>query len=43
MHNEVIRYPDTGNGWMLATVSAWKNSVNATVGGVGRLIGPRAL
>ena len=28
---------------MLATVSAWKNSVNATVGGVGILIGPRAL
>ena len=28
---------------MLASVSAWKNSVNATVGGVGILIGPRAL
>ena len=28
---------------MLATVSAWKNYVNATVGGVGMLIGPRAL
>ena len=28
---------------MLATVSAWKNSVNATVGGVGMLIGSRAL
>ena len=28
---------------MLATVSAWKNSVNATVGDVGILIGPRAL
>ena len=26
-----------------ATVSAWKNSVNAAVGGVGLLIGPRAL
>ena len=26
-----------------ANVSAWKNSVNATVGGVGLLIGPRAL
>ena len=25
------------------TVSAWKNSVNAAVGGVGLLIGPRAL
>ena len=42
-HREDIKYHDTGNGWMLATVSAWKNSVNATVGGVGILIGPRAL
>ena len=30
--------------WMsLVTVSAWKNSVNAAVGGIGLLIGPRAL
>ena len=35
-HTEDIKYHDTGNGWMLATVSAWKNSVNATEG-------PRAL
>ena len=28
---------------MLVTVSAWKNSVNASVGGVEMLIGPRAL
>ena len=28
---------------MLVTVSAWTNSVNASVGGVGMLIGPRAL
>ena len=42
-HNEDIKYHDTGNGWTLATVSVWKNSVNATVGGVGILMGPRAL
>ena len=42
-HNEDIKYHNTGNGWTLATVSAWKNSVNATLGGVGILIGPRAL
>ena len=42
-HTEDIKYHDTGNGWMLATVSAWKNFVNATVRGVGMLIGPRAL
>ena len=43
MHTEDIKYHNIGNGWMLATVSAWKNSVNGTVGGVGMLIGPRAL
>ena len=42
-HTEDIKYHETGNRWMLAPVPAWKNSVNATVGGVGMLIGPRAL
>ena len=42
-HTEDMKYHETGNGWALSTVSAWKNSVNATVGGVGMLIGPRAL
>ena len=42
-HTEDIKYHETGNGWMLVTVSAWKNTVNALVGGVGMLIGPRAL
>ena len=42
-HNEDIKYHDTGNGWMLATASAWKNSVNATIGGEGIFIGPQAL
>ena len=42
-HTEDIKYHETGKGWTLATVSAWKNSVNATVGGVGMLIGPKAL
>ena len=42
-HTEDITYHETGNGWTQATVTAWKNSVNATVGGVGMLIGPRAL
>ena len=40
---EDIKYHKTGNGWTLATVSARKNSVNATVGGIEMLIGPRAL
>ena len=42
-HTEDIKYHETCNGWTLAIVSAWKNSVNATVGGVGILIAPRAL
>ena len=34
---------ETGNGWTLVTVSACKNSVNASVGGWELLIGQRAL
>ena len=34
-HTEDIKYHETGNGWTLATVSAWKNSINTTVGGIG--------
>ena len=37
-HSKDIKYHDTGNGSMLATASAWKNSVNATIGGVDMLI-----
>ena len=39
-HTEDIKYHETGNGWTLITVSAWKNSA---AGGIGMLIGPRAL
>ena len=42
-HTEDIKYHETGNGRTQATVSAWKNSVNATVGGVGMLIETTAL
>ena len=42
-YSEDIKYHDTGNWWTLTTASAWKNSVNATIGGMGMLIGPRAL
>ena len=42
-HSEDIKYHDTGNGWMPATASAWKNSVNATIGGVGMLIRSQVL
>ena len=42
-HTEYIKYHETGNGWTLVTVLAWKNSVNASVGWLGMLIGPRAL
>ena len=42
-HSEGIKYHDTGNRCVLATVSARKNFITATVGGVGILIGTRAL
>ena len=32
IHSEDIKYHNTSNGWTL--VSAWKNCVNATIGGV---------
>ena len=37
------RYQISRNCQLMVTVSIWKNSVNAAVGGVGLLIGPRAL
>ena len=42
-HSEDIKYHDIGNGWTLDTVFARKNSINAKIGCVGMLIGPRAL
>ena len=39
-HSEDINYHDSGNGWTLATALTWENSVKATIGGVGMLIGP---
>ena len=44
IHSKDIEYHDTSNGWAFvsASASAWKNSVNATIGGVGMLIGPQA-
>ena len=42
-HTEDIKYHETGNRWSLVTVSAWKNSVNAAIGGVWLLTVPRAL
>ena len=41
LNNEDIKYHDTGNGWTFVSAFAWKNSVNATIGGVGMLIEPQ--
>ena len=43
IHSKDIKYHDTGNGYMFVLASAWKNSVNAMIGGVGMLRGPQAL
>ena len=42
IHSEDIKYHNTGNWWTFVSASARKNSVNATIGGVDMLIGPRA-
>ena len=43
IHNKDIKYHDTGNGWTFVSASALKNSVNATIGGVGMLIWQQTL
>ena len=42
-HDDVrLKHHDTGNGWTLVTSSAYKNTVNASIGGVGILLSPNA-
>ena len=38
-----IKYHNTGNEWMFVSASAWKNSVNAVIIGVGMLLSSRIL
>ena len=38
-----LKYHNAGKDWTLITSSAWKNTVNATIGGVGLLISPFAM
>ena len=33
---------NVGDGWLFVTASSWKNSVNASIGGIGILLSPRA-
>ena len=42
-HSELKINYDPSNGWTFVSVSAWKNSVNAVIGGVGMLCSPSAL
>ena len=42
-HSGDIKYHDTGNGWTLATASAWKKTVNAMIRGIVMLKEPWAL
>ena len=41
--NLSLKYHSVGMGWTFISSSAWKNSINATIGGVGILISPRAM
>jgi len=36
-------YHDVGKGWSFISASVWRNSINATIGGVGMLLSPTAL
>jgi exonuclease III len=38
----LIKEHNVGKQWTLITSSAWKNSMNASIGGVGMLLSPRA-
>ena len=38
-----LKHTDVGKGWTVISASAWKNSQNATIGGVGILLSPKAL
>ena len=38
-----IKYHDTSTGWTFFLTSAWKNSINAIIDGVGMLLSPHAL
>ena len=38
-----LKYNDVGKGWTVISASAWKNSNNSTIGGVGILLSPKAL
>ena len=43
-HSELeIKYYDTGNGWMFVSVCAWRNSVNAIIGGVRMFLSPHTI
>ena len=37
-----LKHHDVGNNWTLITSSAWKNSTNASIGGIGMLLSPMA-
>ena len=40
--DDLLRYNYVGSGWLFVTASAWKNGMNASMGGVGMLISPKA-
>ena len=38
-----LKHHDVGKGWTFISASAWKNSIGASIGGVGMLLSPLAL
>ena len=40
--HHLVYNDNVGDGWLFVTASSWKNSVNASIGGIGILLSPRA-
>ena len=44
LHIDVnLKHHSVGKGWTFISASAWKNSTNSTIGGVGMLLSPQAM
>lgn len=43
-HSDIdLKYEEVGKGWTFITSSAWKNTQNSTIGGIGILLSPYAM
>ena len=40
--HHLVYNDNVGDGWLFVTASSWKNSVNASIGGIGILLSPKS-